>query len=92
MTNVFAFPKTTENAHFDRFLKENNEDPELPLLVYDHLCTLLDTTKHELAAVTDQTYRDIEAAVNGLMESAETQGVITNPNRLQNRRVVHGGK
>lgn len=91
MGTIHNFPSNTENAHFDVFLKDNNDDPELPLLVYDHLCHLMDTPRHELCCISDETYAKIEGAVNGLLERAEANGVITNPYRLKERRVQRGG-
>jgi hypothetical protein len=88
MTNILNFPTHADNTKFDTFLRDNNEDPELPLLVYDHLCQLTDTPRHELCCITLETYNKIRGAVNGLMDRAVQQGVITNLHRLTDDRMV----
>lgn len=87
MSNILQFPEKLENAHFDTFLKENNQDPELPLMVYNHLCETLKLPRYELASMSSHSYNRIEGAVNGLLDRAESQGVIDNPHRLIMRRV-----
>lgn len=88
MTNILNFPTNQDNTNFDTFLRDHNDDPELPLLVYDRLCQLTDTPRHELCCVTLETYGKISGAVNGLMDRAMSRGVITNPHRLTDDRMV----
>ena len=90
MNNILRFPEQLENSHFDMFLKEHNDDPELPLLVYHHLCDVLKMNHYEISAISSTTYMNVEGAVNGLMDRALSNGVITNENRLINRRVQRG--
>lgn len=87
MNNVLQFPENVENAHFDQFLKDHNDDPELPILVYHHLCDVLGKNHYEIASLSSTTYLNMEGAVNGLLDRAMNNGVITNENRLINRRV-----
>lgn len=89
---VIDFPKIVNqyNDEFTQFVVDNKDDPELPLAAYRYLCAKLDMPEYDMYALSEETYLKIEGAVNGLLDRARFDGIITVAWFLQNRRCQRG--
>ena len=75
-----------EDVSFNNFLKDHETSRELPLWTYYEIARRIDTEPLDLSAVSDATYEEIQATVNGLLLKARDDGVIGGTSYLKDRR------
>lgn len=82
----FKLREHVDDMRFNTFLKEYENNRELPLWVYHDVARYIDTEPLELAALSNATYNEVESTVNGLLAKAREDGVIGGASHLKDRK------